>query len=217
MHRVMPDLTQLEYQPADKLLLGKKVGSNYSGSASPPQIQDPRKTTQILQKILFRSPRYETLGDLCGSFQSAMDPNNSFNSDINRIWIRISGNYWYNAWDHAPYIGTQIVSFMPDPDDPIVRAFILLLCNSSFFYWWFRVYSDGRHMNGDIMRAIPLPTEFERKMNEICPFLVQFQSILMEIMFQHYDSEHQRFLSSKFKGVIDACDLILKQLYELQR
>ena len=29
MHRVMPDLTQLEYQPADKLLLGKKVGSNY--------------------------------------------------------------------------------------------------------------------------------------------------------------------------------------------
>ncbi len=67
----------------------------------------------------------------------------------------------------------------------------------------------------NIMRAIPLPTEFERKMNEICPFLVQFQSILMEIMFQHYDSEHQRFLSSKFKGVIDACDLILKQLYEL--
>lgn len=35
--------------------------------------------------------------------------------------------------------------------------FIILLMNSSLFYFWFRIYGDGRHMNMDILESFPLP------------------------------------------------------------
>ena len=37
----------------------------------------------------------------------------------------------------------------------------------------------------------------------------------MRRMFDQYDPDHQRFISSKFKGVLDLCDMLLGEFYGL--
>ncbi|RLI64574.1 MAG: hypothetical protein DRO88_06910, partial [Promethearchaeia archaeon] len=96
-----------------------------------------------------------------------------------------------------------------------LKDFLLILINSSFYYVWFRIYSDGRHMNSDIMKALPLPKDLQKKLRKYSEILKVFSSFLMKKLNYFYDKEYRRFSTSKMKHIIDICDLFLGEMYDI--
>jgi hypothetical protein len=87
--------------------------------------------------------------------------------------------------------------------------------NSSLFYFWFRIYGDGRHMNSDILNFFPVPSkDTVLKYHQIINSLNLF---FMEELFSNFDINRNRFITSKVKKSIDLIDLfICKFIYDLE-
>lgn len=191
MFRTMPQIEKINYQLANNYLLGNKIGVSFNKKRRLPKIGHPT-ILKILEKIATCNT---TIGDLISSHGE-------------KIWIRTSGNYWYNAWDREPYQNTKI-QFINVKSD--YESFLLILINSSTYYLWFRIYGDGRDMNTDIMKALPIPEK--EKIKALNPLLSHISSLLMNFLFLNFDKEHNRFNTSNVKPVIDICDIIIGKLY----
>ena len=192
MFRITPELDNINYQKANNYLLGKDIGSSFKESHRLPKIGD-LYTLKIMDKLL----NYD---------KKVKDVVNTGSSS--NIWIRTSGNYWYNSWDKKPYNSTEIKSI--DLSEGF-SSIIISIMNSSIFYLWLRVYGDGRHMNIDIMNLFPLienSTEFK--------YLFKINSDrLMKYLFLNFDKDKGRFSTSKVKPIIDISDIFIGKLYGL--
>jgi Eco57I restriction-modification methylase len=229
MFRKMPDLYRLQYQNASEFLLSGRIGATFRDKHRIPKIGFEKNVVflQHLRKLSlidWKNNNISAVSTIISSPSIIRSQNdyNKFKSDHNideaeELCVRISGNYWYNAWNKPPYFGTQIAmikipEFWRDKKEEI-RNFLLILINSSTFYVWFRIYSDGRHMNSDILKAIPLPDNCFSKLECLKPYLKLLSDFLMKIQFKHFDSKNNRFNSSEIKPIIDCCDIFLKILY----
>lgn len=127
------------------------------------------------------------------------------------IWIRTSGNYWYNAWDKKPYESSEIKSIITNF---IYYDFVIILINSSLFYFWLRIYGDGRHLNLDILKQFQVPSkDIIQKYNYL---LNKIRERFINKLFFVFDKEHRRFISSRIKDEIDILYLFIgKFLYNL--
>ena len=229
MFRKMPDLRNLNYESSNNFLLGKKIGVSFDEKHRLPKIGEK----SLVKFLEFFSSQYHLnsnknlliLGDILNSFLIIRNSDEYRNRLIqfekegkkkeNLISIRISGNYWYNAWEEPPYFGTQIALVEISRNIKGLKNFLLILINSSLYYTWFRIYSDGRHMNSDIMKALPLPQDLENKLEIFFDILKEFSSLLMKSLVHNYDKEHHRFRTSEMKDIIDICDIILGKIYDL--
>ncbi len=229
MFRKMPDLRNLNYEPTKQFLLGKNIGVSFDIKHRLPKIGEKR----LVEFLEFFSSQYHlnsdkklrVLGDILNPFIIIRTHDKYENKLIqfekegkrkeNIISIRISGNYWYNAWEEPPYFGTQIALIEISRNIKGLKNFLLILINSSLYYTWFRIYSDGRHMNSDIMKALPLPQDMEKKLDAFFYILKDFSSLLMKSFIKYYDKEHRRFKTSEMKDIIDICDIILGKIYDL--
>ena len=70
-------------------------------------------------------------------------------------------------------------------------------------------------MNSDIMKALPLPKDLQKKLRKFCEILKVFSSFLMKKLNYFYDKEYRRFSTSKMKHIIDICDLFLGEMYDI--
>jgi len=191
MFRVMPEINIISFQLAHPYLLGDKIGVSFNKKHRLPKIGD-KMILDILEKIVANKQIISSIITNTGE----------------KIWIRTSGNYWYNAWDREPYQNTKIKSIIVKDG---FGNFLILLINSSTFYLWFRVHGDGRDMNTDIMKALPIPDKEKiRNIRELIFFTSEF---LMNFLFFNFDKEHNRFNTSNVKPVIDICDIIIGKLY----
>jgi len=229
MFRKMPDLRNLRYERANKFLLGKKIGVSFEEKHRLPKIGEKR----LVEFLEFFKTQYQLnpnknfliLGDILNSFLIIRNSDEYRNKLIQfekngkkkkkLISIRISGNYWYNAWEEPPYFGTQIALVEISRNIKGLRYFLLILINSSLYYVWFRIYSDGRHMNSDIMKAFPLPHDLENKLEIFFDILKDFSSYIMKKLFHFFDEKHCRFKTSEMKDIIDIADIILGKIYDL--
>ncbi|MDI6735810.1 MAG: hypothetical protein QME42_06410, partial [bacterium] len=193
MFRETPDIHSIHVSNVDNLLL--PIGAKYSQKHRLPKIGETINI-DILNKLLsFKYKAKEAIQDKGGE----------------RIWVRTSGNYWYNVWDKEPYKSSEI---KPISVKQSYSNFVLLLINSSLFYFWFRLYGDGRHMNFDILNEMPIPEEkFIRRQDRL---LTKLSKSLMNSLFSVFDKERDRFLTSNIKDQIDMIDLVLcKYFYGL--
>ncbi|MCX8034510.1 MAG: BREX-1 system adenine-specific DNA-methyltransferase PglX [Thermodesulfovibrio sp.] len=192
MFREMPDVNSIEISKCDNFIIPIKSG--YKSKHRLPKIGE-----KINQKIL------EKL------FSNSYKVSNIILSTGQKIWIRTSGNYWYNAFDKKPYDSTEISEIYIDK---LYSDFFILLMNSSLFYFWFRIYGDGRHMNRDILEAVPIPSR---------DIVIRYSSLLskmikrfMERLFSVFESDRNRFRTSEVKEEIDLLDLVLcRYIYKL--
>ncbi|MHA1721013.1 MAG: Eco57I restriction-modification methylase domain-containing protein, partial [Promethearchaeota archaeon] len=229
MYRKMPDLRDLKYFPVKKFLLGKQIGVTFDQKHRLPKIG----YKWLVELLTFISTLYHLnpnkkmliLGDILNSFLIIRN-SDAYRKKLiqfekegkrkkNLLSIRISGNYWYNAWNEPPYFGSQIALIEITKPYNGLKDFLLILINSSFYYVWFRIYSDGRHMNSDIMKALPLPKDLQKKLRKFCEILKVFSSFLMKKLNYFYDKEYRRFSTSKMKHIIDICDLFLGEMYDI--
>ena len=192
MFRETPDLNSIKLANCDHYLFPR--GAKYYDSHRLPKLGE-KINVQILNKLL----------------SNKLMINSLFKRDGERVWIRTSGNYWYNAFDKRPYNSVDISSLFFDRN---YVNFIILLINSSLFYFWFRVYGDGRHMNIDILENFPLPD-----IEKILTYNILLDKVkerFMNKLFSVFEEERKRFITSNIKSEIDLLDLILgKYLYNL--
>lgn len=194
MFREMPLIDTIESCNSDNYLLPRK--STYQDRHRLPKIGE-RINLRILEKLF--------------SFSSNIS-NILNNSNNHRLWIRTSGNYWYNAFDKKPYDSSEISEIYVDR---IYKDFFLLAVNSSLFYFWVRVYGDGRHMNRDIMEEFPIPSKEVISHNLI--LIKKIKERFMQKLYSVFESERKRFRTSEIKDEIDLIDLVIgRKFYNLE-
>ncbi|QEE14691.1 DNA methyltransferase [Promethearchaeum syntrophicum] len=229
MFRKMPDLRNIKYVLANNFLLGKNIGVSFDKKHRLPKIGEKRarEFLELLSEhyTLNSNEKLLILGDILNRFLIIRNIDEYRNKLMqfekegkkveDLISVRISGNYWYNAWEKPPYYGTQIALVEISRNIEGLKYFILILINSSLYYVWFRIYSDGRHMNSDIMKAFPLSQDLVDKLKTFFDLLKEFSSFLMKSLMQCFDKEHRRFNTSEMKNIIDICDIILGKIYDL--
>jgi adenine-specific DNA-methyltransferase len=192
MFRGNPDIYKIEFTNCNNFLLPK--GASYNQSHRLPKIGE-KINKQILEKLFKFKEIIENILKTSGS----------------KLWIRTSGNYWYNAFDKKPYDSVEI-SFLHV--EKVFENFLILLINSSLFYFWCRVYGDGRHLNRDILGCFPLLSK--EKILQYNLLLEKMKQRFMSKLFSVFDKEHKRFTSSVIKSEIDLLDLIIcRYLYNL--
>ncbi len=194
--RETPNFDKIEYTRADELLLiENKIKKDFSKKHRLPKL-GPKNVVDILKKILLNTNKFKDIIN--------------YNDKKINIYYRTSGNYWYNAWEFKPYKSSKIKEISV----PLkYKDFILLLINSNLFYLFLRIYGDGRDLNLDILNAMPIP-----KYNLIDNKIVQIEKVatdLMKKLRSVFDKSHNRFIVSKAKSIIDQCDYILKDIYNL--
>ncbi|MEM2857142.1 MAG: Eco57I restriction-modification methylase domain-containing protein [Candidatus Nitrosocaldaceae archaeon] len=198
MFREMPDLNNIEYYLANNYLLGRRIYYEFSDKHRLPKIGE-KTIAKIIDKLIQNNTNWKTIADCLYD--------NKHNNMVS-IWIRTSGNYWYNAWDKEPYKSSEIKKINVNPE---YKSFLLCLINSSLFYLWFRIYGDGRHMNKDILEAFPIiPLEILRSVSR---FLDYLGGLLMCYLYQNQDNN--KFNTSNVKFMIDIVDVTLGKLYHL--
>ena len=190
--RDTPNIYNIRLHNCDNFLLPKN--SKYSQVHRLPKIGEDL-SKQILIKFLKFKNTVKTI---------------IINGD-SKIWIRTSGNFWYNAFDRKPY---ESIEIKPLYVDKIFSDFLIILMNSSMFYFWFRIYGDGRHMNIDILENVPLPSRED--ISKYKNFLTKIKIKFIENLFSVFDKERNRFITSRVKPEIDLLDFILgKYFYNL--
>lgn len=192
MFRETPKFSKIKYSPANAHLLTNAGFSNneFSKKHRLPKIGENIKVLKKIAKTKF-------------SIREILD-------DGTDIWIRTSGNYWYNAWNKEPYSSTEIKKLNVSRD---FSKFLLCLFNSSLYYLWFRIYGDGRHMNKDVMKNCPIPSPDDIK--KTSKLLNLLSSKLMKFLFENFDPARKRFETSNVKVIIDLTDIVLGRLYLL--
>ncbi len=192
MFRETPNLYSIAVSKADNYLL--PIGVNYNQPHRLPKLGE-NINVKILDKLLDNKEKVERIINKIGK----------------KLWIRTSGNYWYNAFNKKPYESSEIKSIFVDN---LYYNFLLLLMNSSLFYFWLRIYGDGRHMNEDILEEFPLPEENSILQNN--NILEALKKRFMEKLFSVFDEQRNRFLTSNIKEEIDLIDLVLcTKIYNL--
>jgi hypothetical protein len=187
MFRETPNIYNIELSPANRYLL--PIGTNF---------QYPRRLPKIGEVI-----NLEILQNLV-SFKNKIKNTLSRNGNGRLMYIRASGNYWYNAWDKKPYEGTAIKSLHIKEE---YYDFILSLANTSLYYFWLRIYGDGRNMNTDIFEEFRIPEE-----NRILQYKLLLNHIrkdLMDSLFSVFDEERKRFETSRVKDRLDLADFVI--------
>ncbi len=186
MFRSVPDLGSISASLCDHYLLPKR--SRYSQPHRLPKIGGKRNL-KILKKL------YSNEFSIKDIFLKQ-------NSDA--VWIRTSGNYWYNAWDRKPYNSTEIKQVSVKNS---YKDLFIILVNSSLLYFWLRIYGDGRHLNRDILEVMSLPRrEVILKNSQL---LQKVRKYFMNKLFSVFDSARKRFLTRYIKNEIDLLDLVL--------
>ena len=125
-----------------------------------------------------------------------------------KIWIRTSGNYWYNSFDREPYKSSEIKPYYV-PDN--LKFYFFVLMNSNLFYLWFRIFGDGRHMNLDILESFPIPSDELVNKNQV--ILKKVGELVISDLFNNFDKERELFNTSRVKRTIDKCDVLLAKMY----
>ena len=173
---------ELEFSNVDDLLLiGDELGNDFSQKHRIPKIGGSANLKLLNQ---FKNLPNK-LGDLFGGNES--------------LFIRTSGNYWYNAFLEIPYISTEIKSFGVSN-----KYFVFCLINSNVYYWWLRIYGDGRHNNRDIMSSFRLPSvDSIRKYNDLWKELALNHWDKMKSVF---NAQHNFFATSQIKDCVDILD-----------
>ena len=173
---------ELEFNQIDNLLLiGDELGNDFSQRHRIPKIGG--EANLKLLKQMQKMPN--KLGNL-------FDGNES-------LYIRTSGNYWYNAFLEIPYQSTEIKSFSVKN-----KYFVFCLINSNIYYWWLRIYGDGRHNNKDIMDSFRLPKmDLIEKHNDLWEKLALNHWAKMKSVF---NIKNKFFATSKIKDCVDILD-----------
>ncbi|MDR3222264.1 MAG: Eco57I restriction-modification methylase domain-containing protein [Methanobrevibacter sp.] len=192
MYRQTPELSEISYQLSNEFNIGEKLGVSYSCEHRVAKIGN-KTSLSLINKL--------------SSFEYSISEVFDIVSD-KIVWIRTSGNYWYNSWNKQPYENSKIKSYgvKNEYDDLIIS-----IINSSIFYYWMRVYGNGRDLNLDILKLFPVVEYY--LISSFKQLLSENVNRLMKYLFKNFDEKKNRFSTSNVKPIIDLSDILIGKLY----
>ena len=190
------NLDEIKYQKSNDYLLSEE-NADFCHSHRLPKIGE-KLSKEILDKLLAKQNNLKNL------FETK--PLND------HVWIRTSGNYWYNAFDKKPYESENMKKFLINKS---MKDYVIVLINSNLFYFWFRKFGNGRNMDIDILKLMPCPETKEIKENQ--KSLEKNSQKILKHLFENFDGKHNKFNTSKIKKYVDECDHTLNKFYNLTK
>lgn len=145
-----------------------------------------------------------------------------------KIWYHNAPQYWVRALDFIPYFenerggqhtSSQLVELHVEP---AYRKVVAAVLNSSLFYWFFIVYSDGRHLTRREIENFPL------SVGEIPGAVVEGLEDAFDRLMEDYKKnaerkvcqykttgrvEYEEFNPGLSKGIMDEIDDLLAGYY----
>ena len=191
-YRETPNINFIPIQNTDKLLFPKN--SKYHEPHRLPKIGDFNNLS-ILKKMMKNT----------GTVQSKILDYNGF-----RIWYRSSGNFWYNAFENKPYNSSEIKEIKVKKS--FVNFFIILI-NSSLFYFYMRIYGDGRHLNKDLLNNFPIPEDLDSELKKMDKIIKLQKNKFLNKLLSVFDETQKKFNSRLIKDEIDLIDLLLGRYF----
>lgn len=140
------------------------------------------------------------------------------------------GRYWLTAFDFIPLYkrgdkkGISSDYKILNLKNNNIKNFILLLLNSSLFYWYWIVYSDCFHLTKNFIEDFPMPfKEIKNKhaesgINKLSKKLMLDYQKKSDLKTANYSTgriTYQSFFPSRSKNVIDEIDFTLGKFYIL--
>ncbi|QBQ08938.1 Eco57I restriction-modification methylase domain-containing protein [Pseudomonas sp. SXM-1] len=142
------------------------------------------------------------------------------------VFYQEACRYWLKAQAGLPYFARNGVSMQP-PHGRVFSARSLsaagfwgCLLNSSLFYWYYSLFSDCEHVNDDLVKSVPIPSNWDN--NDWATLSENLNSQLVKYALrktintkQGHVIEYDEMKASRAKSAIDEIDLALGKLYGL--
>jgi hypothetical protein len=152
-------------------------------------------------------------------------------SGKHEVYFHNAPQYWVRAMDFVPYfwnerdgekMSTQvkILRVASEPDSQAVTAML----NSSLFYWWYIICSDGRHLNLREILRFPsglgeMPKALKQRLGELTTQLMADLRRNSRRREAYYKTTgkvvYEEFYPRLSKPIIDEIDDVLGQHYGL--
>jgi hypothetical protein len=142
------------------------------------------------------------------------------------VYYQEACRYWAKACQGLPFFTRNGQKIEP-PHGRIVTlesqaasSLVECLMNSSLFYWYYSILSDCEHINDALVRAFPIPTQWQksnwmelsRRLSESLRTSARRKVITTK---EGYVIEYDEMKAACSKRVIDAIDCALSREYEL--
>ena len=196
----------------------------------------PKIGTKIEKRILKKLKR-KSKGKILRDFLEA---------DGVKIWYHNAPRYWIHAHteDYAPKVeyyegytesadaekkmpyhlkdtklSAQYKPIILDPED---SAIVNGLLNSSLFYWWFVIWSDGRHLLAQHIKSFPINiSNFPKKLRESLKTLVDElmksydanSNVKINQRSGGYVIKIKEIIPSRSKDIIDLIDAVFSEYF----
>ena len=125
--------------------------------------------------------------------------------------IRMSGGYYYNAFFKVPYDSVKFEKI--SCPSILIRNYLCVLINSSLFYFWMRVYSNGRDFPPDMLQLFRGPEE--QVLSQYTEDLKKHAKMILESLASVFDPRKKKFGTSLIKNKINELDDLLAKIYGL--
>jgi hypothetical protein len=149
-------------------------------------------------------------------------------TDENKLFYQEACRYWVKACLGHPFFKRNGEK-MPPPHGRTLHiesqegaAFIACLLNSSLFYWFYSTFSDCEHINDNLVRNFPIPSQWStqkwlNEWNRLAESLDQ-NSLDKTIQTQQgHVIEYKEMNAAASKKFIDRIDELLANIYSLNQ
>jgi hypothetical protein len=142
------------------------------------------------------------------------------------VYYQEACRYWLKACPGLPYFRRNGKN-IPPPHGRFLHCetseaadFVGCLLNSSFFYWYYSVFSDCEHVNDSLVRDVPIPVNWDK-----VPWQALSRQLVMSLQ-QHatrktintkqgHKIEYDEMKALLSKDIIDLIDISLCEIYGL--
>jgi len=142
------------------------------------------------------------------------------------VFYQEACRYWLKAQAGLPFFSRNGEIMQPphgrvfSATDENAAAFWGCLLNSSLFYWYYSLFSDCEHVNDDLVKTVPIPTnwgdqqwtELSEKLSRALASYATRKTIRTK---QDHVIEYDEMKASRAKASIDEVDLALGKLFGL--
>ncbi len=142
------------------------------------------------------------------------------------VFYQEACRYWLKAQAGLPFFSRNGEIMQPphgrvfSATDENAAAFWGCLLNSSLFYWYYSLFSDCEHVNDDLVKTVPIPTNWgDQQWTELSENLTRalasYATRKTIRTKQGHVIEYDEMKASRAKASIDEIDLALGKLFGL--
>jgi hypothetical protein len=143
------------------------------------------------------------------------------------VYYSYGFRYWAKALNFRPYFSGENAEFSTGDKQIFLRSglnpnTVVCVMNSSLFYWYYSIYSDGHNFTKTVIYDFPFDypsPKIEKRLSELCGVLMADLRNNAKLKVANYKTtgriEYGEYYAYKSKPIIDDIDRVLANHYGL--